>query len=50
MNNSEIRVVTSSGRLNMAEDDINYIKTNLKGYNITFGKNVNKSIPEYNCR
>lgn len=49
MNNSEIRVVTSSGRLNMAEDDINYIKTNLKGYNITFGKNVNKSIPEYNC-
>lgn len=49
MMNNEIRIVTSSGKLNMTEDDINYIKTNLKDYNITFGKNVNNSIPEYNC-
>lgn len=49
MKNNEIRVVTSSGKLNMTEDDINYIKTKLKDYNITFGKNVNNSIPEYNC-
>ncbi len=49
MNNSEMRIVTSSGRLNMTEDDINYIKTKLEGFDITFGKNVNKSIPEYNC-
>lgn len=49
MNNNEIRIVTSSGNLNMNEDDIDYIKAKLKGYDITFGKNVNKSIPEYNC-
>ena len=49
MNNDEIRIVTSSGNLNMNEDDIDYIKAKLKGYDITFGKNVNKSIPEYNC-
>lgn len=49
MKNNEIRVVTSSGKLNMTEDDINYIKTKLKDYDITFGKNVNNSIPEYNC-
>ena len=49
MNNNEIRIVTSSGNLNMNEDDIDYIKAKLKGYDITFGKNVNKRIPEYNC-
>ena len=49
MKDNEIRIVTSSGKLNMTEDDINYIKLKLKDYNITFGKNVNKSIPEYNC-
>ena len=49
MNNNEIRIITSSGKLNMTEDDINYIKLKLKDYNITFGKNINKSIPEYNC-
>lgn len=49
MKNNEIRIVVSSNRLNMSEEDINYIKENLKEYNITFGKNVNKSIPEYNC-
>ena len=49
MKNNEIRIVTSSGKLNMTEDDINYIKTKLKDYNITLGKNVNNSIPEYNC-
>lgn len=49
MKNNEIRVVASSGKLNMTEDDINYIKTKFKNYNITFGKNVNNEIPEYNC-
>ena len=49
MKNNEIRIVTASGKLNMTEDDINYIKTKLKDYNITLGKNVNNSIPEYNC-
>ena len=49
MKNNEIRIVTSSGKLNMTEDDINYIKTKLEGFEITFGKNVNKSIPEYSC-
>lgn len=38
MNNDEIRIVTSSGNLNMNEDDIDYIKAKLKGYDITFGK------------
>lgn len=49
MENNEIRVVASSSKLNMTEDDINYIKTKFKNYNITFGKNINKSIAEYNC-
>lgn len=49
MSSSEIRIVTSSGRLNMPKDDIDYIETKLKDYKITFGKNINKSIKEYNC-
>lgn len=49
MKKYEIRVITSSGKLNMEEDDINYIKTQLKDYDITFGKYINNSNFEYDC-
>ena len=49
MRKKEIRVVASSGKLNMSEVDIAYIKAKLNEYTITFGKNVNNSTNEYNC-
>lgn len=49
MKKFEIRVVSSSGKLNMNEEDINYIKSKFKDYDITFSKHVNKSSLEYNC-
>lgn len=36
MRKKEIRVISSSGKLNMNEDDIEYIKSKLNEYNITF--------------
>ena len=36
MRKKEIRVISSSGKLNMKKDDIEYIKSKLNAYNITF--------------
>ncbi len=49
MKKNEIRIITTSGKLNMSEDDIKYIKTKLSSYEITFGKNVkNNFATKYN--
>lgn len=48
MKKKEIRIIAASGKLNMSEDDIKYIKSKLNKYTITFGKNINNS-SEYDC-
>mgnify|MGYP004436360293 CR=1 FL=1 len=49
MRKKEIRVISSSGKLNMKKDDIEYIKSKLNAYNITFGQHINDCSSEYNC-
>lgn len=49
MRKKEIRVISSSGRPSMNGDDIEYIKSKLNEYNITFGQHINDCISEYNC-